>query len=181
MSGGIILTTKPRSRYDLQMEASGIVSEPYSRAHFGSSSLLTSQKLEGALCGVKVGDVLTGVVVGLATNAATLTLAKVAAYTTGGTLVASSANSAANYDSGAGALKTLAFSAPYTVTSDSALYASLLTVGTTPPTLMRDVNQAYMEGIGSGTPLFVTQTGQADLPASATFSEQTISLWIGFY
>lgn len=171
------------SRADLRLRSQGYVSEPWPYQLFGTTAtILVTQRLDGALCGLYAGDVVTGVAVGVTVNSASLTLAKVALYDTAGNLLASSANTAANYDAAANTRATLAFSTPYTVVTTGSYYACILTVGTTPPTITRGSNNGSNDRISSS--YFypnVAQTGQADLPNPATFAQQAIAYWIGLY
>lgn len=184
MSGGIGLTRgRMSSRDDLRLAANGIVSEPFPYSLYGNATILTSQKLEGALLGLYAGDVITGVTVGVSVNSASLTLSRVGLYNTGGTLLASSSSSATALDAAAGSRPKIPFSATYTVPTDGAYYAAILQVGTTPATLTRGINNNTNDRLGDSSKFFsyVAQTGQADLPASATFAQEILALWIAVY
>ena len=178
---GADLLTANKSREQLRVEAQGLLAESFSRGNIGSQTLLTTQKLEGALVGLRAGDTVTGVAVAVQANSASLTVARVALYSTAGVLLASSTNSAAIWDAGAGTVVSRAFTTPYTVTTAGGYYACLLAVGTTPPTIYRGSNLGVMEGIGAGFPAFVLQTGQANLPSPATLTEETVCWWMGVY
>ena len=182
--GGIDLTPARRpSRGELQNAAVGVVSEPFPYSNYGNATILTSQKLEGALIGLRAGDVITGVAVGVTTNSASLTLSRVALYSTAGALLASSASAPTALDAAAGSRARMAFSATYTVPADGAYYAAILQVGTTPATLTRGINNNTNDRMGDTSKVypFVAQTGQADLPSTATFAQEILAFWIAVY
>ncbi len=176
------LRTLTRDRAQVLRIGQGYFAETYQRPSNQSGSLAATQLLYGMAVGLLAGDVVTNMTVPVQTAGASVTLAKVALYSKTGTLLASSADASASFNSTG--LKTVAMSSAYTVPTDDLYYAAFLAVSTvTMPTILRgmgSVTAACAGGIGSGSPVQVVQTGQADLPSPATFvvgSGNTV--WIG--
>lgn len=181
MSGGIRLTTVPKSRDDLRLVGQSILSEPYPRTSVSSQTILTSQRLEGVRVGLLSGDVVTGVAFHVQTASASLTVAKVGLYSAAGTLLASSADFSGTLNGATGLIQG-AFSSTYAITSSADYVVALLNVGTTPATLYRSSNvSALVAGAGTIGHGWVSQTGQADLPASATFAAGNVAYWMCAY
>jgi hypothetical protein len=99
----------------------------------------------------------------------TLTLFKVGLYSKTGTLLASSADISGTI--GAAAVKSVAFSTPYTVLTNDAYYLGVIAVfsaGTV--ALMRGtVSSLLSVALDGGLTPIVKQTGQTDIPSPATF------------
>lgn len=136
--------------------------------------------LIGALCGFRAGDLITNIVLHVTANGSSITLAKVGVYDLSGVLLASSADVDTTFSSGSVPRKQVtALSSPYRVIDDRGLYVAFLNVnGGGSPTILRgnDNNSAQ---IGSGGWPYWSQTGQTDLPATATPASATNAPWMG--
>jgi hypothetical protein len=176
------------STNDLRLAAWGAQAEPYPIAAATGSTLLTSGRLEAALIGVIPGMTLTGIIVGLNTVAASLTGLYACLYSTAGVLLTTnSQNQSTALNSGVATAYTatqLPFfsSGTYTVPSGTtAVYAAILPVGTTPPTLYRGGNSGIDNAINGGVPLFTYQTGLAAPTSSVGLNKDINTYYIGVY
>lgn len=168
-----------KARDQLLLEALGIITEPYPFLAEQGSQVLSNQQVYATMVGLKAGDVVSGIACSCSVAGSGLTLVKFGLYDlTGAKLAASADNSAAFASTG---MISTALSAAYTVTADGGYYVACLAIGTTGPTLQRGAATVNPAAIGSGKPRSVRQTGQADLPASATFSTFLNPIWLAPY
>jgi hypothetical protein len=166
-----------KTRAELQLTGRGIVTESLPQIGAVSTQLLVTQTVYFALVGVRKGDVLTNVVVDVAVAGSSLTLVKGAVYAADGTQLAVTADSKASFSSTG--IKTMALSSPYTMPADGIVYLAILAVGTTPPTLLRGASQiGSTDPVGSGSRPAGAQTGQSDIPTTATVGTSSIGLWL---
>jgi hypothetical protein len=178
-----------------RLTAWGAKSVPYPVALAANNSTLTSGRIEGALIGVQPGMVLTGIVIGLSTNAASLDGLYACLYNTdtNNTLLTTSPqNQPTALNSGTastGNLIQLPFfsgGATYTVPAGvTAVYACILAHGTTPPAIGRGANTGWVNAINGGRPLFVMNTGNTTPPSptigAGNWNQENTSYWIGVY
>lgn len=149
----------------------------------------TSQTLFGTLVGLLASDVVTNVYICVGATAVGTqpTGIFLGLYSTGGALLASTADlHASAIWTGGNKVVQAAFSSPYTVTASGGYYLAFLqngTWGTTALQLLRGNQTAATLGtaLSGGVTPAVTQTGQATLPSTATFtSGATTNYWFGW-
>jgi hypothetical protein len=170
------LTGTPRIQ--LCITAQGIISETFSRNANGAGSILIDGYAYFVAIGLKAGDVVTNISVVVNTVGATVTLSKVGLYSTAGTRLAVSADQGAAWESTG--MKTIAMGTPYTVLTDGAYYVAVVCKATTLPYLIRGATQTYSYlKVGTGIYPYGIQTGQTDLPASATIGGGGLGIWAG--
>lgn len=170
MSDANVSRAPRSSRDDLARHAAGIVTETmlYPAGH-ANASAPASGTMVGIIVGLRAGDVVTNLSCVLNSGGSGLTLVKLGLCAIDGTLLASTADAKASFTTSG--LKTIAVSSPYTVTADGGYYIVYLATnsGGAQPALMRGGSYA-LPVIGSGAKRHVQQTGQTDLPASATLA-----------
>jgi hypothetical protein len=130
---------------------------------------------------LRAGDVVSSISVHVTTIGVTPTVSKVGLYSKLGNLVASSAELGAVWTTAAGT-KTSVFTTPFTVPADDVYYAAVVCKAATLPTLLRGSNSTAFSAVGNGAVPIGVQTGQTDLPASATItfgSGAPFAFWIG--
>lgn len=167
-----------RTRNGLRQRANGIITENITVTSISSNSLITDQTVYFALVGLLKNDVITNIHYHLSTVSITTTSFFVGVYDTAGNRLALSNDLTTLNDATIG-IKTAALSAAYTVPQDGGYYFALLSVGVTPPTLIRgNGTSGAMGGVGSGVRNMAAQAGQTTLPVSATFSAGGLGIWM---
>lgn len=173
-------------RKRLLMEGCGYFAETSDLPCAAATALAATQTVYGMAVGLLGGDVVTNMTVGLQTIGVSVTLMKVGIYTKTGTLLASSADQSSVMNGTTGfktiTLTNQANGQPLTIPSDDLYYAALLAVGAgTQPTLLQPKGALNtFQAINSASSQTVVQTGQTDLPASATFTATSAgrTFWI---
>ena len=167
------------------MLRSGFNFESFPRGCGQVGTAPATQALTGSMVSARSGEYCNNISVIVTVVGAILTLVKVGLYDLDGTLLGSSIDVHAGSgvtDFTATGLKVVPLQVPIPIAADREFYATILQVGTTPATLLRSFNVAVagtLAGIGDGYAQAVVQTGQADLPAPATFSAASILTWFG--
>lgn len=168
-------------RDGISRAAQGFLVETFDRKLSASSVLPLSGDLRGALVGLRAGDVISTVSITITVAGSSVTHAQVGVYKTDGTLVASSADSAADRTAcQSTGVVTFTLATPYQVPSDDGYYLTVtLSASTTVPTLLRGSSQAgSINAVGSGVVPTVIQTGQATVPSPATFATSASTVWL---
>lgn len=177
-----------RERPRLGLTAQGLISEAYPGIVAGAATAPATQVVYGVLLGLRAGDVVTGVVIrnSVAAAGTAPTLARFGIATSGGVMLAVSADGGAAASWGLGA-RQFALSTPYTVTADGGYYACYVvngTWGTTQPTPLHATSTVgYTAMTGGAAPAF-QWAGQTDLPAvsaSLTLTSSGRTYWLGVY
>lgn len=158
--------------------AQNILAETFPRTGtHGTNTLGTGNIRFGGLF-LAAGDAVTSLGVFVSTAGSGLTLARIGLYTKDGVLLGASASNTAGFQATGWKIEALA--APVTIPQDGLYYAGVLNVGTTGAT----ITVATSTGAGGASPfdqptssgiyrLAGTQSGQADLPATATIAGGT--------
>lgn len=164
--------------------ARGLLAEPYPLAQVNAARTLATQAVLGVLCPVAFGTTVSGVAYCIQTAAAgTLpTGVFVALYDLTGVQLAVSADVKALANWNATGLFSSAFTTPWTVTQDGAVYAAILkngVYGSTEPAIatMTAVTGSGQK-LGANAAGAVTQTGQATMPSPATFTANDSYPWL---
>jgi hypothetical protein len=168
-----------KDRAQILTTAQGLVTQNYERTLVQGSSIMIDGTVYYLSVGLRAGDLVTNVILHVATAGATLTLSKVGLYDKSGTRLVVSADQGTAWETSG--MKTVALSSPYTVPSDDGFYVALVSKGTTLPTLSRSSGpSAGTIQVGSGMRALAMQTGQTDFPASASFAGTApLSFWVG--
>lgn len=186
MSGGIRFGRETRSRPQIQTDARGLLCDPFPFFLNPAVQAPTSKTVYGCLNGLRVGDVVSNIVV---------TVAQVAAGTAptscfAGLFDTTGARLAVSADLKDSAIWTTALgpvsaplSSPYVVPNDGGYYAAIWfdgVFGTTALNLARSTANSYAQlAYGSNAAQHVIQTGQATFPSTATFvTTSAVTLWI---
>lgn len=174
-----------RERDQIALTARGLISESFQLPINPAGTNMTSQRLEGCLLGLRAGDVVTNIVVNVAQagSGTDPTDIFLGLYSVAGTRLALTADLGADTRWDTTGYKECALTAPYTITEDGGYYPVFLmngSFGSTALQLWRGVNNGAALGeIGSGAKYAVSQTGQASLPASASFVTASQPFWFG--
>lgn len=180
---GTMLTGKP-SPASLGAAARGVLSEPFPLSQANGAATQATQVLSGVLCPVQFGTVVSGVAVCIAVVAANGVLPTgvfVAITDLTGVRLAVSADVKAVANWNAVGIFSFAFTTPWTVTADGAVYACLLKNGV----WGTEAQIAKMTAvIGTGAKLgsnaagAVSQAAQATVPATATWVATDLYPWL---
>jgi hypothetical protein len=161
-----------------------LLGESYPLAQVNAGRTLATQALLGVLVPVQFGTIVSGVGYCIQTAAAgTLPTATfVAIYDLTGVQLAVSADVKALANWNATGLFSSAFTTPWTVTQDGAVYACILkngVYGTTEPQIatMTAVTGSG-KALGSNAAGAVTQAAQATMPTPATFTANDSYPWL---
>lgn len=170
---------KPYSQ--ILTEGVGLKGENFYRGAVGSvSQTFANQTVYYTLLPLRAGDIVTNMYFVCNGVVQTITTNKMGLYTTASSRVAISANNTTNLATG----PTPAFvlTSPYTVPTTGVYYAALLVDATTPGAFVRGASiTTVVPAVAGGPFLSGTQTGQADLPATATISSSGGGLaWVGW-
>jgi hypothetical protein len=171
-------------RQQALMEAQGYYAETYPRAASLISSVTTTQEVYYTAIGLAAGDVVSNLLVMLQVVGTTTTLAKVGLYSKANVLLASSADVSSVVNGSAGP-KVIPLTAPLVVPTTDGYWAAFLAVSAvTMPTLWRSFPSPFSNGLFGSASMgaSATQTGQADLPATATpvyAAGGALSVWMG--
>lgn len=178
---GIEFDTPVIDRERKMMEAGGLVAQTTPFLTTGGATTLTSGRLYGIGVWLPSGLTLTNMHIWVETVAATVTLTRVGVYDNAFALVASTANDATLQTSAA--FRSKALSAPYTTTYSGVYYFAYLNVASTPGALFRSggIPASGVPRIGSNAYFYWAQSGQTDLPATATpgSGNSPTAYWIG--
>lgn len=176
-------TGKPDAARALAV-ARGLVGEPYPLAQVNAGRALTSQAVLGVLNPVAFGTTISGVAYCIQTAAAgTLpTGVFVALYDLTGVQLAVSADVKALANWNTTGVFSSAFTTPWTVTQDGAVYAAILKNGTYGSTEPQIATMTAVVGsgqkLGANAAGAVTQTGQATMPSPATLVANDSYPWL---
>ena len=139
-NGGVLRVNNAVVNYpSIQLAAQGLKGESWPRMLSVSTQILTSQKVQYVLLPFVKGDVVTNLYLCVSVASASTTLAKMGLYSTGGTRLALSADTGTSWNTTG--VRTVALTAPYTVTTTGGLYVAILSDGGTPATLFRGSKQ----------------------------------------
>lgn len=168
------------NRYDLKLQARGLISESFQTEAGATNAALTGGTLYAQLVGLRGGDKITNLDYIVITPGASLTHGILGLYDKTGKLLGQSADTPAAFQ--AAGLVELALAVPVAIPQDDGYYIAILTAGTTPPAIYSRGTTgfaAYTQGFGAGAALSVTGgTGLSALPAQATFAaENSHHLW----
>ena len=182
MPGGSLFQPTPsaKSIEDIMLDAQGLIAQPWDRSAPGAGQIMIDGTVYFMLVPLRAGQVITNISIVCTTTSAGLTISKVGLYKTDGTRLALSADQTTSWQTAG--LKTVALTAAYTVPATGAYYTAIFAkTGTSMPTVYRTaVSSVAQTAVGTGLQPFGTQTGQTDLPSSATIGVGSgISYWTG--
>lgn len=167
----------------INLAAQGLVAQNFDRQVAIGSSIMVSGTVYYMGVPLKAGQSISTISFANFTGAASMTLGRVGLYSpsvsTSATLLAQSA-SITNAWTATG-IMTQGLSATYSVTSNGLYYVALIAVAGTPPTAWRGNTGAgtLTTPVGSGARPNATQSGQTDLPATATqAATASIAYWV---
>jgi hypothetical protein len=164
--------------------ARGLLAEPYPLAQANAGRTLATQAALGVLVPVSFGTIVSGVAVCRTVAAAgTLPTAVFVAITDlTGVQLAVSADVKALANWNATGLTSFAFSTPWTVTQDGAVYAAILKNGVYGSTEPQVATMTAVTGTGSALGAnaagAVTQTGQATFPTPSVWTANDSYPWL---
>lgn len=173
---GGIYTPRPQ----LALTAQGLIAETCERGNASGSQILTVQRIQGRILGLRAGDLVTNLHCITSVTGAGAGYARMALFSTASAQLAVSGDANAAFIGAAGLL-TIPLATPYTVLADGGFYVCVLTdLATTQPSLRAGpVFTASGVAIGSGSMPVVLQSSQASFPATATFTTSTLAPWFG--
>lgn len=169
----------------LSLKARGLVGESWQAYVNPNSSVLVSQTVYATLVPLQAGVTATSIVfcVNTAGSGTVPTAFYGALYSTAGVRLAVTASSQSSTSLTTTGYQSLAFTAAYVVPTAGVYYAALLengAFGTTALALIRTATAGVQGGAyGANVAPVVKQTGQATMPAPATFVAGDITFWMG--
>lgn len=168
-------------RYQAALTAQGIIAEAFPRQGRGTGPTLIDGTAYFMMLGLMAGDTATSLSVFITGAGSGMTLSKVGLYSKDGTRRAISADQTTAWQSTG--LKTIAFTAPYAVPTTDGYYAAIVAkASTTLPNVFNGNTDGLSPAIGAGSGAWGRQTGQTDLPASATIdtalSTNNFAIWL---
>lgn len=153
-----------KSESRLLSEGQGFKGESFGREVATATAALVSGRAYFSMAPFLADDVITNIICQVEAGGTSLTLVKVGVYSLAGTQLATSTDNKANFTS-TGVVVSTALSTPYTVTSSSSLFLEILTIGTTPPTLIQRPSGVGIRSVGSGIAKFGIQSSLSDQPS----------------
>lgn len=165
-------------RESLLMQAENIKGQNFPRQAAAGTAIMVDGTAYFQGVGLVAGDIVTKIMVCVTTLGASVTLSKVGLYTTGGSLLASSADQGTAWQSTG--IKEISLSSPFTVVTSGAYYLAVISkASVTLPTLLRgNSTGGASAAITGGVQAFGTQLAQTDLPSPATIaSTAAIAYW----
>lgn len=170
------------TREGIRVRGEGLIAQTWDRHTGANATILVDGTAYFTLIGLLAGDVVTNLSISVPIAGVTMSLSKVGLYTTAGVRLALSADQGTAWESAG--VKTIAMTSPYTITTSGAYYVAIVAKGGTLPTVMRGgifaASTSQGAGIGSGSMVAGVQTGQTDLPTSATIvSGSGFAHWVG--
>ena len=178
-----VLTGKPAPSAQVAV-ARGILSEPFPLSQANSAATQATQVLSGVLCPVQFGTVVSGVAVCIAVVAADAGLPTgvfVAITDLTGVRLAVSADVKAVAGWNTVGIFSFAFTTPWTVTADGAVYACLLkngVWGTEAQIAKMTAVVGTGRALGSNAAGAVSQAAQATGPGTATWVATDLYPWL---
>ena len=157
----------------------GYTGETFSKDLIASSFAFTTGDCRATPLGLLAGDVITNVILDITVNIQTVTKFQIGLYNSAGnTLLASTANSTSNQNSG---LNSYALSAPYTVPADGLYYLAVIVAATTMGSIGATAfGQNKGQGIGSNPKGSIVLASQSGLPAALGSSTWDQDIWFGW-
>lgn len=174
MSGGIILTTVPKT--DVVLDTLDLLGSNVPYLTCEGVQALTSGTTRFSALPLYAGDIVSELLFAVSVVAGTVTTIKAGLYGTSGNRLAVSNNTATAFDA-LGPVASFTMTTPYTVPTTGIYYAAVLSVASVPGTLHCITGQA---GKGTGFALCGTEAGQTDLDATATITAANAMLWVGY-
>jgi hypothetical protein len=158
------------TRRDLLARGEGLISQNFDRMTSSNTSVLISGTVYYMLVPLYAGEIVTNVLIGVDSAGTLQTLGKVALYSKTGTQLAVSADQG-NAWSAATGIYSVAMGTPFTILTTDVYYCAVLSVAGAGPGLSRSANSlsSAIAAPGGVRPC-ASQSGQADMPGSATFT-----------
>lgn len=168
-----------RDRDQLGLTAQGLITETFPRQAVSSGATIMVDGTAYFMCvGLRAGDVVTKLAIALHVAGATMTLSKVGLYSKAGVRLGISADQGAAWETTG--IKNVSLTTPYTVTADDGYYVAVVAKGgTLPRPASGNTNTIQATAVGTGMAPHGNQTGQTDLPSSATITAGGIAYWVG--
>lgn len=146
---------------------------------------LTAGTMQGTIIPLRRGDVVTNIIVAVSANGTGVTLFKVGLYSsvTPAGQLAVSADQSANINAGTVVrAQVIPLTAPYVVQDDGLYNFIVLSVGGTPPTLLRGINLAASSfKVGTGHyPHWQSAGGLTDVAAAHNQNQSGLAVWFGW-
>lgn len=182
MSGGIGLFREyVKDRRKLVLDGMNFITETMPYCTTATNTAHSSGRLIGVMVGLFEGDVITNMICGVGTGGSSLTVVKLGLCSLDGTNLAKTADVKDDFTTTG--IKVKPLTAAYTVTTRGAYYLQYLSAhsgGATPNTISGSVSANATGPITGGSAFFVFQTGQSDIPASASWTTSGLSAmpWI---
>lgn len=167
------------TREGLVMHGQGLKGENFSRYFMQAGTAAVSGTVYFQGIGLSIGDVITNIHVRIVTGGTSVTACKVGLYDTAGTRLALTADLGTSWQSGG--MKTHALTAPYTVLTTGMYYLALFHTASTGAQPGRSTAAGGIYEAVSGSMLMGAQSGQSDLPSSATIANSgQLGFWVGW-
>lgn len=163
------------------LNAQGFRGEAFSRQTATGPLSMASGDQRASLVGLSAGDQVGSIYVHITTEGTGMTLARFGVWDSAGALVASTGDASASIN-GATGVRGAALTSQLTVPSDGAYYIGIITVGGTPPHILRGTSgiTGYTgQPLGPNLPPSVGNTGKANIGAM-TLTPSGNALWVAW-
>ena len=167
------------ARYEALLDGLGLVTETFPRAAAaGGTGEFDDGSVNYMSIGLAQGDVISAVVLIITTAGVGVTLSKCGLYSQAGVRLGISADQAASWET-PGA-KIVPLTAAVNIARGGLYYvAAVAKASATLPGRLRLFDTSATLAIGAGPRYAATETGQTDLPATATFGAGGAFIWFG--
>jgi hypothetical protein len=172
--------TKAKAQRSQQV-AQGLTGESFPRAMSSGSFAPAAGDQRAVLVGLNAGERIANLYAHVTVAGTGLTLAKLGVWDSAGSLLASTADLSATFNSGTGP-KGGALSSALTVPADGGYYVGAVFVGGTPPTLLRGTSgiTGYTgQAVSGGAPPSVGNTAKTDI-GTMTITASGNAPWLGW-
>lgn len=180
-------TVAANARAQIQTTSRGVLAETFPAAACSNVSIPVTGAANGTLVlglvGLRAGDPVTNLLTLVGNIGTGLTFAKLGLFDAAGTFLAATANVPGTFNAGASVYKTVALTAPYTITTDGGYYVGFLQWGSGATgcqlrvTGSADGTQGAV--IGSGTRVSAQVATQTDISGNVTLAAGTLPFWFG--
>jgi hypothetical protein len=174
------LNTRLEKRRNLILAAQGLDGETGSRQSIAGAAAWTSGDQRATLTALLKGEKVTSLYTHITTVGSGFTLAKLGVWTTGGTLLANTADVSGQFV--ALGIKGGAVTTAYTSPSDQAVYVGGVIVASGMPIIARHGTPPTgynNQALGSGVPLAAANTGKSDI-GTLSITQSSSGYWFGW-
>lgn len=172
LSAGPVGNNLEISRYEICLRDRGLIAETSDPRTLAGATISVSGTVYFTSIGLRLGDVVTNLSIGITTAGAGMTRSRLGLYTAAGVLLAQTADLGAQWQTNG--IQTAPLTAPFTVTSSGLYYIAAIAVASvTQPVFQKGEGNTTLPNntaVGAGFASYQVQLAQADLPNPAVFA-----------